>query len=142
MPGTAHTEAERDQLSSTRADCGRQANCRLGIVSLPLSTGKRSTVISLARCESCGRRARLAERADDDVRCEFCGGRLRSVWGLAQLGQRTRSVPGGSGHLQESQVREALYGRPESSPGQQGGDGTPEPGAGEQGDDWRSPGEP
>ncbi|HEY5196170.1 MAG TPA: hypothetical protein VIJ51_03995 [Solirubrobacteraceae bacterium] len=46
------------------------------------------------------------------MRCEFCGGRLRQVWGLAQLAQRARTDRGaGSPQLYESQVREALYGR-------------------------------
>jgi hypothetical protein len=82
----------------------------------------------LSRCESCGRRAKLSRGTDDDTRCEFCGGRLRPVWGLAQIAQRTRADRGaGSPQLHESQVREALYGRPgQAPPGHQdGADGEP-----------------
>jgi hypothetical protein len=89
--------------------------------------------ISLSRCESCGRRARLSRPGDEEARCEFCGGRLRQVWGLGQLVQRARADRGaGSPQLYESQVREALYGpqdhaaeRPQQEPGAEPEDDDP-----------------
>jgi hypothetical protein len=82
--------------------------------------------IPLSRCESCGRRAKISRGGDDDRTCDFCGGRLRQVWGLAQLARATHEA--GPPQLYESQVREALYGRQEQAGSAGGGGSSPEHG--------------
>jgi hypothetical protein len=90
--------------------------------------------MAVSRCESCGRRGKPVRGAGDATRCEFCGGRLRISWGLAQLAQRARTDRrDATPQLHESQVREALYGRPGSPVPKTGGDGDGDGGGGREG---------